>query len=73
MKAQASAFEAREAHSAQSDRIRTPEAEVAQLKNWDAEKDDCELKPIGFGSVASMLKPPKRATQPPYWFCPTVS
>jgi hypothetical protein len=51
------AIEAREAYSTQLDRIRALEAEIAQLKNWDVEKQNYELKPIGNGSVAYMLKP----------------
>jgi hypothetical protein len=65
------AIQAREAQAAQLERISALEAEVAQLKNWDAEKNDYELKEIGFGSVGYMLKPDKRGTQPPHWLCPT--
>ena len=64
------AIEAREAHSAQADRIRALEAEVADLKAWGAEKQDYELKPIGEGAVAYMLKPDKRGAEPPHWLCP---
>jgi hypothetical protein len=49
------AIEAREAYSAQADRIRALEAEVASLKAWDAEKQQYELKPIGQGTVARVL------------------
>ena len=45
------AIEAREAHTAQAERIRSLEAEVAHLKAWDAEKQNYELKNIGEGSV----------------------
>ena len=65
------AIESREAYSAQLDQIRALEAKVASLKNWDAEKQDYELKNIGKGSVAYMLKPDKRGAKPPHWFCPT--
>jgi len=64
-------IEAREAYAAQADRIRTLEAEVARLKDWDAEKQNYELKHIGSGSMAYMLKPDKRGTEPPHWLCPT--
>jgi len=64
------AIEAREAYSTQLDRVRALETEVADLKNWGAEKQDYELKPIGEGSVAYMLKPDKRGAEPPHWLCP---
>jgi hypothetical protein len=64
------AIEAREAHSVQADRIRALEAEVANLKAWDAQKQQYELKPIGQGAVARILKPDARGTEAPHWLCP---
>ena len=63
-------IEAREAHSAQLERVRTLEAEITSLKDWNAEKQNYELKPIGEGAVAYMLKPDKRGSEPPHWLCP---
>lgn len=63
-------IEAREAHSVQIDRIRALETEVADLKAWGAEKQNYELKTIGYGSVAYMLKPEARGSSPPHWLCP---
>jgi hypothetical protein len=65
------AIEARESYATQSDRIRALETEVTRLKAWDAEKEDYELKKIGDGAVAYMLKKEKRGTEPPHWLCPT--
>jgi hypothetical protein len=65
------AIEARESYAAQLDQIRALEAEVARLKAWDAEKQSYELKGIGSGSVAYMLKPEARGSEPPHWLCPT--
>lgn len=65
------AIEARESYAMQTDRIRALEAEVTQLKNWNAEKQNYELKQVGWGAVAYMLKPEKRGTEPPHWLCPT--
>jgi hypothetical protein len=65
------AIESREAYAAQIDQIRALEAEVARLKDWNAEKENYELKPIGPGAVAYMLKPDKRGAEPPHWLCPT--
>jgi hypothetical protein len=64
------AIESREAYAAQLDRIRALETEVADLKAWDTEKQGYELKKIGDGTVAYMLKPDKRGTEPPHWLCP---
>jgi hypothetical protein len=65
------AIEAREAQTAQFDRIRALEAEVVSLKAWDGEKERYELKPIGNGAVAYMLKRQARGSEPPHWLCPT--
>jgi hypothetical protein len=60
-----------EAQTTQADEIRALEAEVTGLKNWNAEKEKYELKPTGAGSVAFMLKPEARGSQPAHWLCPT--
>jgi len=65
-----SAIEAREAYTAQIDRIRDLEAEVTRLKEWGSEKEKYELKTIGFGALAYMLKQGMRGTEPPHWLCP---
>jgi hypothetical protein len=64
------AIEARETYSTQLDRVRALEAEIASLKDWNAEKKDYELKGVGEGAVAYMLKPEKRGSEPPHWLCP---
>jgi hypothetical protein len=61
---------AREAQTELGDRIRALEAEVAHLKSWDAEKQNYELKKSGDASVAYMLKPDRRGSEPPHWLCP---
>lgn len=55
-----SGIAAREAQGAQLDRIRALEAEVARLRAWDAEKRRYELKRVGQGTVAYVLKPEAR-------------
>lgn len=69
MEAQDSAIRAREAHSAQIDRVRELEAEVAGLKARDADKHRYELKNIAPGALAYMLKPEARGGEAPHWFC----
>ena len=61
---------AREAQSALLDRVSALEAEVTGFKTWEAEKQRYELKNVGFGAVAYMLKPNARGTEPPHWLCP---
>jgi hypothetical protein len=41
------------------------------LKAWDTEKQRYELKTVGTGVVAYMLKPTERASEPPHWLCPS--
>jgi hypothetical protein len=64
------AIEARESYAVQADRIRALEAELASLKEWDAEKHRYELKQISGGVTAYMLKPSERGGEPPHWLCP---
>jgi hypothetical protein len=64
------AVQATEAQAAQFDEIRTLKAEMASLKAWEGEKQDYELKKVGDGAVAYMLKPEARGTKPPHWLCP---
>lgn len=64
------AIEARETYSAQLDKVRALETEVADLKAWGSEKQNYELKPNWTGAVAYMLKPDARGTEPPHWLCP---
>jgi hypothetical protein len=64
------AIEARQAYADQVDRIRALEAEMAKMKAWDTEKENYELKGVGDGAVAYMLKPNARGTKPPHWLCP---
>ncbi len=46
------------------------EAEVAQLKAWEAEKAKYELKMLETGAAVYMLKPEERGSEPPHWLCP---
>jgi len=51
-------------------RVRALEAEIGSLKDRSAELERYELKPIGGGASAYMLKPVMRGTEPPVWLCP---
>lgn len=69
LEAQMDAINANKAHAAEVDRIRELEAKIAGFENWNAEKERYELKAIGRGALAYMLKPEVRGTLPPHWLC----
>lgn len=46
------------------------EAKIASFEKLEAEKERYELKPLGWGAMARMLKPTARTTEPPHWACP---
>jgi hypothetical protein len=51
------------------ERVRELEKEVAGFETWDAEKQRYELKSLGWGAFAYMLKPAERGIRPPHWVC----
>jgi Zn finger protein HypA/HybF involved in hydrogenase expression len=67
--AQLSAINAREAHSAQIDRIRDLEQEIVRLKAWDGEKERYELKNVWHGAMVYALKPSMSGGEPAHWLC----
>lgn len=52
-------------------RVDELEKEVVRIKASDTEKHRYELKSVGNGAVAYMLKPEARGSEPPHWLCPT--
>jgi hypothetical protein len=62
---------ANEAYSALTKRIGELEKEVADLKAWDAQREQYELVQIGNGSVAVMRKPNADPPEQPAWLCAT--
>src|SRR5258705_1817703 len=60
---------AREAQTVLLDRVDELEKEVASFERWEREKQRYELKDLGWGAFAYMLKPPERGTEPPHWLC----
>jgi hypothetical protein len=68
--AQVSAIDAREAHTAQVQRIRELEEEIARLKAWGHDKQRYELQKAGRGgAVVYGLKADRREGEPPHWLC----
>ena len=54
-----------------AERVRTLEAEVVRLKEQGSDLARYELKEVGGGAVAYMLKPTERGSEPPHWLCPS--
>jgi hypothetical protein len=57
--------------AALAEKVRALEAEIAQLKAGASDLERYELKNIGGGAMAYMLKADARGTEPPHWLCPT--
>jgi rubrerythrin len=60
---------AQAAQSTLIEQISALKAEIAKFETWDTEKQKYELKPLGWGAFAYMLKPDARGTTPPHWVC----
>jgi hypothetical protein len=60
---------AREAQSLLLDRVGELEEKVANFETWEREKQRYELKDLGWGAFAYMLKPGMRDAEPPHWVC----
>ena len=60
---------AQEHYSALLEQVRELKEKVTSFEKWDAEKEKYELKNLGAGSVAYMLKPEARGSTPPHWVC----
>jgi Zn finger protein HypA/HybF involved in hydrogenase expression len=65
----ADAISAYDAQSTQLQHIRELEEEIGRMKAWEAEKQRYELKDLGWGALAYMLKTDARNTEPPHWVC----
>jgi hypothetical protein len=64
------AFAAQDERAALLERIRDLEKQVTDLKAWEAEKEQYELKEVCDGvSFAYVLKPEAQGTKPPHWLC----
>jgi hypothetical protein len=60
------------AHSAQAaliQRVGDLEKEVAGFETWETEKQRYELKDIGLGSLAHVIKEAMRGSEPPHQIC----
>jgi predicted P-loop ATPase len=67
--ANSAAFAAQDERSALLESIRNLEKEVASLEAWDAEKQRYELKDVGLGTLAYVVKESMRGAEPPHQIC----
>lgn len=63
------ALDAQARESALLQRIRELEEIVRSFETWEAEKNNYELKALGWGAYAFMLKRDARGSKPPHWVC----
>jgi hypothetical protein len=69
LSAQQSALAAQSDQFTLLERVRELEKEVARLEAWNAEKDRYELKDVGLGSLAYVVKEAMRGAEPPHQIC----
>ena len=60
---------AQEAQFSLIEQVSALKAEVASFEKWDAEKQQYELKNLGWSAFAYMLKPDARGSKPAHWIC----
>ncbi|WP_312313151.1 hypothetical protein [Sphingobium yanoikuyae] len=69
LNAQQSLFAAQEAQAAAAKRIADLEQQIVRLKDWSAEKGRYQLRDVGRGSFAYVVKPGMEQGEPPHWLC----
>lgn len=69
LSAQSSAMLAQQEQFTLVERIRSLETEVADLKAWDTQADEYELKQIDRAAFAYMKKEAMRGPEPAHWLC----
>lgn len=51
------------------ERVRTLEAELASMKEWDSSKDKYQLTKVALGAYAMMREPRADSAEPAHWLC----
>ena len=67
--AQQGAFIAQTRESALAEEVRGLKARMAELEEWDAEKQKYQLEQVYSGALAYVLKPESDTGEPPHWLC----
>lgn len=63
------AFTAQANEQAMVQRVRTLEAEISRMKEWDAGKRTYRLQAVGSGAFAYVYQPDADSEEPPHWLC----
>ena len=69
IEAQQSVFAANDERSTLIEKISNLEKELSSLKAWETEKQRYELKDVGHGSLAYVIKESVRGTEEPHQIC----
>lgn len=69
LETQQSVFAANEERTALIEEVREAKAQIARLEAWDAEKQRYELKEVGAGSLAYVVKETMRIGEPLHQIC----
>ena len=67
--AQESALNAKAREATLIAEIHDLKEQIAQLKQWDADKQAYELCAVGTGAFAYACKPDAKPSEPPHWLC----
>lgn len=70
LSAQTSAIQANAAQATLIEQVGTLKAEIAGFETWDSEKIRYELRHVGDGSSAYVIKQEAAGSEPPHWICP---
>ena len=71
LSAQSSALTAQSDQMTLLEEIRSLKEKMAKLEAWEAEKERYELKDVGLGSLAFVVKESVRGSEPPHKICAT--
>jgi hypothetical protein len=69
--AQSDAMAAQSDQFALLERVRSLEQQIAEMKDWDTEKQRYDLKQVDIGAFAYSLKSDAGGSEPPHWICTT--
>lgn len=69
--AQSNAFSALGEQQVLLEKIGELEKEIANMKAWETEKQKYELRRVGHGAFAYVIKDSMKGTEPAHWICAT--
>jgi hypothetical protein len=69
IKLQEQILSAHESQLALIEQVSSLKEKVTGMEKWETEKQKYELKSLGWGAFALMMKPNARGAAPPHWIC----